>query len=103
MATLVATRGCGKFMKFASVRELKNKTSEILRTADKEEVIITSRGKPIVFIQHITEEDIADYIFYSTPSIKKRIEKRWDNYIKNGKTIPVENIEKAVNRKSGKI
>ena len=33
-------------MNFANVRELKNKTSEILRNAEKEAVIITSNGKP---------------------------------------------------------
>ena len=32
-------------MKFANVRELKNKTSEILRKAEKEDVVITSPGK----------------------------------------------------------
>lgn len=36
-------------MKFTNVRELKNKTSEILRSAEKEAVIITSKGKPKKF------------------------------------------------------
>jgi prevent-host-death family protein len=34
-------------MKSASVRELKNHTSELLRQAAKEIVIITSRGRPV--------------------------------------------------------
>ena len=34
-------------MKTAQVRELKNKTSELLRQAAKEDIIITSRGKPV--------------------------------------------------------
>jgi prevent-host-death family protein len=34
-------------MKTAQVRELKNKTSELLRLAAKEDIVITSRGKPV--------------------------------------------------------
>lgn len=49
-------------MKFANVRELKNKTSEILRSAEKEAVIITSKGKPRAMITPISEGDFEDYI-----------------------------------------
>jgi prevent-host-death family protein len=49
-------------MKFANVRELKNKTSEILRSAEKEAVIITSKGKPRAIITPISEGDFEDYI-----------------------------------------
>lgn len=49
-------------MKFANVRELKNKTSEILRKAEKEAVIITSKGKPRAIVTAISEEDFEDYL-----------------------------------------
>ena len=49
-------------MKFANVRELKNKTSEILRRAEKEAVIITSKGKPRAIVTAISEEDFEDYL-----------------------------------------
>jgi len=49
-------------MKFANVRELKNKTSEILRNAEKEAVIITSNGKPRAIVTAISEEDFEDYL-----------------------------------------
>jgi prevent-host-death family protein len=45
-------------MKTAQVRELKNKTSELLRQAATEEVIITSRGKPIAYLIGIHPGDI---------------------------------------------
>jgi prevent-host-death family protein len=53
VATDVATK-----MKTAQVRELKNKTSELLRLAAKEDVIITSRGRPVAFLIGIRPEDI---------------------------------------------
>jgi prevent-host-death family protein len=54
VATDVATK-----MKTAQVRELKNKTSELLRLAAKEDVIITSRGKPVACLIGIRPEDIS--------------------------------------------
>jgi prevent-host-death family protein len=46
-------------MKTAQVRELKNKTSELLRLAATEEIIITSRGKPVACLVGIRPEDIS--------------------------------------------
>ena|ERR1700727_137193 len=46
-------------MKTAQVRELKNKTSELLRLAAKEDVIITSRGRPVACLIGIRPEDIS--------------------------------------------
>ena len=45
-------------MKTAQVRELKNKTSELIRQAATEDVIITSRGKPVAFLIGIRPEDV---------------------------------------------
>jgi prevent-host-death family protein len=44
-------------MKTAQVRELKNKTSELLRLAAKEDIVITSRGKPVVCLIGICRDD----------------------------------------------
>jgi prevent-host-death family protein len=46
-------------MKTAQVRELKNKTSELLRQAAIEDVIITSRGKPVACLIGIRPEDVS--------------------------------------------
>jgi prevent-host-death family protein len=43
----------------AQVRELKNKTSELLRRAATEDVIITSRGKPVACLIGIRPEDVS--------------------------------------------
>ena len=45
-------------MKCASVRDLKNKTSEILRRAAREDVLITSRGRPVACLTRVTEDDL---------------------------------------------
>ncbi|MEC4684341.1 MAG: type II toxin-antitoxin system Phd/YefM family antitoxin [Nitrospirota bacterium] len=67
-------------MKFANVRELKNKTSEILRTAEKEAVIITSKGKPRAIITAISEEDFDDYLLEQSPELLDVLEEARQEY-----------------------
>ncbi|MGH7274351.1 MAG: type II toxin-antitoxin system prevent-host-death family antitoxin [Nitrospiria bacterium] len=71
-------------MKFANVRELKNKTSEILRKAEKEDVVITSRGKPRVIITAVTEEDFEDYLLEHSPAFLNALEKARTEYFRKG-------------------
>jgi len=50
-------------MKFVGVRELKNKTTEILTYVKQNgKVIVTSRGKPIATIAPLEEEEIEQFI-----------------------------------------
>jgi len=50
-------------MKFVGIRELKNKTSQVLKSVKKnEKVVITSRGKPVATIASLREEDIEQLI-----------------------------------------
>jgi len=71
-------------MKFANVRELKNKTSEILRKAEKETVIITSKGKPRALITAISEEDFEDYLIENSPQLLKVLEEARKEYNSKG-------------------
>ncbi len=45
-------------MKTAQVHELKSKTSELIRQAATEDVIITSRGKPVARLIGIRREEV---------------------------------------------
>jgi prevent-host-death family protein len=71
-------------MRFANVRELKNKTSEILRLAEKEEVIVTSRGKPTAVIKGVSEEDFEDYLLENNPKFLAALERAKGEYIRFG-------------------
>jgi prevent-host-death family protein len=71
-------------MKFANVRELKNKTSEILRKAEKEDVVITSKGKPRAIISKLSEEDFEDYLLERSPMFLKALEQAREEYSKVG-------------------
>jgi prevent-host-death family protein len=71
-------------MKFANVRELKNKTSEILRKAEKEAVIITSKGKPRAIVTAISEEDFEDYLIEQSLELSDILEEARKEYMRKG-------------------
>ena len=88
-------------MKYVSVRELKNQTSSVLRLAVEEDVIITSHGKPVALLQEMAHEDLEDYVFYSAGPVRRRIERRWDQYRRSGKTIPLDELKGKRRKKRG--
>ena len=45
--------------KFASVRDLKNQTTALIREAEKgKAVVITRRGKPVATLKHFEQKDL---------------------------------------------
>ena len=71
-------------MKLVTVAEVKNKLSEYLKLAEKEDVIITRSGKPTAVLHHLGEDEMEDYLLEHDPRFKAKIEKRWKNYLKEG-------------------
>ena len=51
------------------VRELKNRTSEIVRSVREEgtEYVITYQGRPVAVILPLAEEDLEDYVLAHHP------------------------------------
>jgi prevent-host-death family protein len=45
-------------MRSATVRELKNKASDLLRQAAREDIVITSRGRPVACLIGLHPDDI---------------------------------------------
>ena len=98
VATNIAT--WRNIMKFANVRELKNKTSEILRNAEKEAVIITSKGKPRALVTAISEEDFEDYLLEKSAALHDMLaEAQAEYYSKGG--VSLENYLSKRKKKSG--
>lgn len=67
-------------MRFAGIKELKQKTMELLSESRNEDIIITAHGKPTAVLHHITEEDLADYLIENDPSFSMKIEKAFKEY-----------------------
>ncbi len=62
-------------MKFTNVRELKSKTSEMLRTVERgNTVLVTTHGRPTALLVPVTEDDIEDALLAYSPQLRKKIE-----------------------------
>jgi prevent-host-death family protein len=62
-------------MKFTNVRELKSKTSEMLRTVERgNTVLVTTHGRPTAMLVPVTEDDIEDALLAYSPRLRKKIE-----------------------------
>ncbi len=88
-------------MKWTTVREAKNKLSEFLKYAEKDDIVITRNGKPTAIIHHVDEDELMDYLVEHSPRFIKMIESQWRDYLKHG-GVPLEVLEKEVKRKRGR-
>ncbi len=89
-------------MKFATVRTLKNQTSEMLRlAAGGQDVLITSHGRPVAILQGMKEEDLEDYVLSRHPAMRKSIEEADREYRKKG-GIPLGEVLRRLKENKGK-
>lgn len=81
-------------MKTAALSEVKNDLSKYLRTAEREEVVITRHGKPAGVLKGFASEDEwFEYRLLNDPQFLKRIEKA-RREIRAGKGISIEALKK---------
>ena len=86
-------------IKFATVRNLKNQTSEMLRlAANGTDVLITSHGKPVAVLHGLGEEDLEDFVLSRHPGVRKSIEDAEREYRKKG-GVPLPEVVKRLKAK----
>ena len=79
-------------MRFATVAQLKNQTSELIRSAqDGETVVITKHGKPEAVMVRIREEDLEDWVLAHSPAVKAELDRLYAECLA-GEAIPVEEL-----------
>ncbi|MDD5169137.1 MAG: hypothetical protein PHN75_09990 [Syntrophales bacterium] len=87
-------------MRFAGIKELKQKTMDVLEAAKAEDIIITAYGKPTAILHHVTEEDLADYLIENDPAFVGRIEEAFAQYSATG-GITADALLKGLEEKRG--
>ena len=71
-------------MRFAGVKELKQKTMDLLKESEKGDIIITAYGKPAAVLHYVTQEDVEDYLIENDPGFRSRIEEAYAEYLSLG-------------------
>ena len=89
-------------MRFARVKELKQKTMDILKESKKHDIVITAYGKPTAVLHYITEDDLADYLIENDPIFKTRIEEAFAEYTVKGGITAGALIKKLEKRRGTK-
>jgi prevent-host-death family protein len=88
-------------MRLAGVKELKQKTMELLEESEKQDILITAYGKPRAVLHSITEEDLEDYLIENDPAFKTRIEEAYAEYLSCGGAT-VDSMIKKLGKRRGK-
>jgi PHD/YefM family antitoxin component YafN of YafNO toxin-antitoxin module len=73
-------------MKIASIKEVKDNLSQFLKKAEQEDVVITKNGRPTAVLHHLGEDELEDYLLEHDPKFKRKIEKRWKEFLRKGGT-----------------
>ncbi|MFY4727557.1 type II toxin-antitoxin system Phd/YefM family antitoxin [Nitrospira sp. BLG_2] len=82
-------------MKFANVRELKNKTSAMLKIVERgNTVLVTTHGRPTAMLVPVTEDDIEDILLAHSPQLRKKIEEGLKD-IRAGRTMALSEYRKT--------
>jgi len=89
-------------MRYAGVKELKQKTMDLLRESERGDIIITAYGKPAAILHHVTEEDVADYLIENDPEFRSKIEEAYAEYMRFGGIEAGELLRKLEKRDAGK-
>ena len=62
-------------MRFVNVRQLHNKTSEILAAAKRDDpVVVTRYGKPIAVINRLEAGELEDFVLLNHPRFKEALD-----------------------------
>lgn len=86
-------------MKFATVRDLKNQASAVLRDAAAgNDVLITSHGRPVAVLHGIKEGDLEDFVLSCHPELRESIEEAHRDYRSRG-GIPLREFMKRAKGK----
>ena len=89
-------------MRYAGVKELKQKTMDLLKEAEKGDIIITAYGKPAAVLHHVREEDLADYLIENDLQFRSKIENAYAEYLSVGGIEAGELVRKLEKRRARK-
>lgn len=89
-------------MRYAGVKELKQKTMDLLKEAEKGDIIITAYGKPAAVLHYVDEEDLADYLIENDPEFRTKVEEAYAEYLNLGGIEAGELVRKLETRRARK-
>lgn len=78
-------------VKFRTMKELKEKTPDVVRAAQHGDVVITFRGKPTVLLRRLGETELKGMLFLESRKVRRLLGKALDD-ARAGRTVPLDEL-----------
>ena len=78
-------------VQYRTMKELKERTPDVLKAAQRADVIITLRGKPAAVLHRFSEADLEATLFADSKRIKKLLKSALED-VRAGRTVPLESL-----------
>jgi hypothetical protein len=80
---------------FRTVKELKDHLPRVLRAAQKADVIITMRGKPLAILRRYTLGELEGAVLMQSRAVRRRMKQALAE-ARAGKTVPLDTLVEQV-------
>lgn len=78
-------------IQYRTMKELKEKTPDVLKAAQRADVIITLRGKPAAVLHRFSEAELEATLFSESKRVKKLLKSALDD-VRAGRMVPLESL-----------
>jgi hypothetical protein len=76
---------------FRTAKELKDHLPRVLRAAQKADVVITMRGKPLAILRRYTPEELEGAVLMQSRIVRRRMKQALDE-ARAGKVVPLDTL-----------
>ena len=78
-------------IQYRTMKDLKEKTTSVLQTARKADVIITLRGEPQALLRRISKDELEGLILLESKRVRRLLEQAAQE-IREGRTVSIEKL-----------
>lgn len=78
-------------IQYRTMKELKERTPEVVKAAQRADVIITRRGKPAAVLHRFSEAELEATLFSESKRVKKLLKSALED-VQAGRTVPLESL-----------
>jgi antitoxin (DNA-binding transcriptional repressor) of toxin-antitoxin stability system len=82
-------------IKYRTMKDLKEKTPAVLKAAERGDVVITRRGKPLAILRHVTDAEVEGMTLLESPRVRRLLDAAVKD-AQEGRTTPLEELVERV-------
>ncbi len=83
---------------FRNMKELKEKTNAVVEEAQRDDVVITSRGKPLAFLRRFEEHELEAVVVLQSPRVQDMLSRALKD-VQEGRTVLLQDYLRSAGAK----